>query len=320
MTAPLHFQENRPFTIVQFTDTHWINGEPEDLQTRVLMAEILDAEKPDLAVLTGDLIFGDAAADPAASWLNAVEPIVERKLPWAATFGNHDDEGALSREGLMALQQTVPGCLSEPGPENVNGVGNFALRLYASSGERVAWLLYFLDVPTPPPDSGWGWIRKDQIAWYKETAQAMRKSNAGIQPPALAFFHVPLPEYEEVWNHHPCRGHNYEGVGCPTVNSGCFEAFCATGDVRGVFVGHDHVNDYEGELRGIRLCYGRGSGFSCYGREGFKRGARVIRLWEGSAVFDTWLRLEGNERVSEQPLHDPLSEPVPDNHEDVPLS
>ena len=48
----------------------------------------------------------------------------------------------------------------------------------------------------------------------------------------------------------------------------------------GTFVGHDHVNDYQGDLHGIRLCYGRGSGFNTYGRAGFLHGARVIRLRE----------------------------------------
>ena len=64
------------------------------------------------------------------------------------------------------------------------------------------------------------------------------------------------------------------------------------GDVVGTFVGHDHINDYWGELFGIRLCYGRASGYNTYGKEGFNHGARVIRLTKGERQFESWLRLD----------------------------
>ncbi|MNC34498.1 hypothetical protein D3C75_829330 [compost metagenome] len=77
------------------------------------------------------------------------------------------------------------------------------------------------------------------------------------------------------------------------------------GHTLGVFVGHDHVNDYWGELHGIRLCYGRASGHNTYGREGFPRGARMIRLYEGERRLDTWLRLEDGTKVTKQLRHEP---------------
>jgi hypothetical protein len=64
------------------------------------------------------------------------------------------------------------------------------------------------------------------------------------------------------------------------------------GDVMGTFAGHDHLNDYIGELHGIRLGYGRATGYNTYGKEGFPRGARVIQLFEGERRFDTWIRLD----------------------------
>ena len=65
------------------------------------------------------------------------------------------------------------------------------------------------------------------------------------------------------------------------------------------------IDDFEGTLHGIRLCYGRATGYNTYGREGFPRGARLIELREGERAFSTWLRLEGGEVVTEQPEHDP---------------
>ena len=73
----------------------------------------------------------------------------------------------------------------------------------------------------------------------------------------------------------------------------------------GTFVGHDHINDFMGTLHGIQLCYGRATGYNTYGREGMARGARIIRLTKGVRAFETWLRLEGGQVVTEQPLHVP---------------
>ena len=64
--------------------------------------------------------------------------------------------------------------------------------------------------------------------------------------------------------------------------------------LRGVFVGHDHINDYEGTLHGIRLCYGRGSGYQCYGLEGYAKGARIIDIG-GGADFESAIYLETGE-------------------------
>jgi hypothetical protein len=117
--------------------------------------------------------------------------------------------------------------------------------------------------------------------------------------------HIPLPEYDQVWRVRPCFGNKLEGVSSPSLNSGFFSALFETATVMGVFAGHDHLNDYEGDLHGIRLCYGRAGGFNCYGREGFLRGARLIRLREGARHFDTWLYLEDGSRVTDPPRHDP---------------
>ncbi|MDA1190810.1 MAG: metallophosphoesterase, partial [Candidatus Poribacteria bacterium] len=92
MPSPLRFRDDGAFRIVQFTDLHWSNGEDKDAQTRNLMADVLDADTPDLVALTGDVLSGGNCKDPSASWKQAVEVIEERGILWAAVFGNHDDE------------------------------------------------------------------------------------------------------------------------------------------------------------------------------------------------------------------------------------
>ncbi len=43
---------------------------------------------------------------------------------------------------------------------------------------------------------------------------------------------------------------------------------------------------------GIQLAYGRCTGFSSYGKEGFPRGARLIRLTAGQRGFETKVILD----------------------------
>jgi hypothetical protein len=153
----------------------------------------------------------------------------------------------------------------------------------------------------------YAWIALDQIAWYARSARSFAPSRRGSDPlPALAFIHIPLPEWDQMWRTQVCRGHRHEPVCSPALNSGFFAAVREAGDVMGIFCGHDHLNDFEGELHGVRLAYGRATGFGEYGREGYPRGARVIRLHEGERRFETWVRVEGGLKTKAA-VHRPLN-------------
>lgn len=302
----LRFRADRSFTIAQFTDLHWQDGGAEDQATAALMHAVLEAERPDLAVLTGDLIAGREAADPAAAFRGAVAPLLARGVPWAFVFGNHDDEGRLSRADLLAVAQGCGGCLAEAGPSGLPGVGNYRLAVGDGTGALAAHL-YFLDsgAYAPADVGGYAWVTSEQVAWYRALAREGAAARGAI--PALAFLHIPLPEYRELWESQTCRGVRHEDVCCPKLNSGLFTAFHDGGDVVGVFVGHDHTNDYEGTLWGVRLGYGRASGYHTYGREGMARGARMIRMALGERALHTWLRLDDGRRVDPQREHRPLA-------------
>ena len=72
------------------------------------MEELLDFEKPDLVVFTGDIIY----APPADSaYLDLLSHITSRNLPFAICFGNHDDNWGMSNTELYDLVRTIPGNL-----------------------------------------------------------------------------------------------------------------------------------------------------------------------------------------------------------------
>ena len=96
----LKFGADKTFKIVQFTDVHWIYNDSRSDIAGERMNEVLDAEKPDFVIYTGDLIFGKPAKE---SLLKALEPVISRKIPFAVTWGNHDDEQGMSRQELFDL-------------------------------------------------------------------------------------------------------------------------------------------------------------------------------------------------------------------------
>lgn len=307
METKLRFGEDGTFKIVQFTDLHWQNGEKEDRRTRALVERVMAAERPDLVVFTGDLIYSLDCRDPKQSLLEAVAPVERSGTPWAAVFGNHDSEASVSRAELMDALMSQRHCLASPGPKAVHGIGNYALTVADREGVPRA-AIYCLDSGSYSEDpgiSGYDWIRADQIEWYRMQSQRLGKGAKDGSLPALAFFHIPLPEYADVWRTEVCYGHRNEGVACPKFNSGMFAAMKERGDVMGTFCGHDHINDFEGMLDGIRLCYGRASGYHTYGRWLFSRGARVIRLRQGERRFETWLRLANGLAIRHPRPHKP---------------
>lgn len=278
---------------MQLTDLHLGTSLATDRRTRALIERVLASVAPDLVVLTGDILEGRRAADPLAALRFGLGPILERRLPWAPILGNHDDEGRVGRRRLFGMMRSLPGCLGAAGPAGVSGVGNYVLRVRGRDA-RPAFRLYMFDshAYAPPGLGTYAWIRADQIAWY-------RRSRADRRIPALAFLHIPLPEWEVAWREGwDRRGQRHEAACCPAVNSGLFAAFLERGDVIGAFCGHDHRNDYAATLHGIRLAYGRATGHGGYGRPGFPRGARVIELREGVRGFETRVLTPGAGRTA----------------------
>jgi DNA repair exonuclease SbcCD nuclease subunit len=153
---PLRVKDDGKFKIVQISDTHMVTGVgvckdaidahgkplPEraaDSLTVNFLGGILDVEKPDFVILTGDQLHHDIL-DSQSTLFKVVAPLIERSIPYAAVFGNHDDEGtyALSRESFFFIahkqskrSRTHPGCY--------NLASNILKRQLATLANWIAW-------------------------------------------------------------------------------------------------------------------------------------------------------------------------------------
>ena len=297
----LKFGDDKKFKIVQFTDVHWKADSIASEEAGERMSEVLDAEKPDLVIFTGDVIFGKPADK---SMRCALEPTIKRGIPFAVTFGNHDDELGMSRKELYDFIKDMPGNLTST-VEGLSGVTNFILPVKASDGSKDAAILYVFDsnsYATLKGIKGYGWIKHDQVRWYIDESKKFTEANGGTQLTALSFFHIPLPEYHEAVQNEGSFliGTRKEKACAPEINTGLFAAMKEAGDVLGVFVGHDHVNDYAVSWKGIMLCYGRFTGGkTVYHDMPGGNGARVIELTEGVRQFRSWIRLKGGQVINE---------------------
>jgi hypothetical protein len=136
----------------------------------------------------------------------------------------------------MALIETLPYSLSEAGPEDIAGVGNYYVEILARGGSKHSALtLYLLDTHSYSPDEhsfkGYDWLKKSQIDWFKKTAEGLKKEHKEypFHHMDLAFIHIPLPEYADEKNDKV--GNWTERVTAPGFNSGFRDALVEEGVV-----------------------------------------------------------------------------------------
>lgn len=310
--SDLRFGKDGKFKIIQVTDSHIVaDSVSNSMESVVMLQQVLDAEKPDLVIFTGDIVTGGTYKE---GFEMISEPVISRNIPYATLLGNHDHEQDLSREEVGKLLMSYPGNLSRMSKtDGVTGIGNYVLEIKGNRGDQPKAILYCMDsnaYSTIAGVSGYGWFTPDQIEWYRQQSNTYKNENRGNPLPALAFFHIPLPEYRVGYTDttHVMIGNHLEKACSPEINTGMFSAMLMQGDVMGTFVGHDHINDYIFNYYDIALAYGRFSGSKNTYTE-LKNGVRVIELTEGEKGFETWIRLDDKEVLDK--VHFPADLPKP---------
>ena len=311
------FTTDREFKIVQLTDIHIGGGafsKNKDAKALNAVAAMLTAEKPDLVVLTGDMAF--PVPYRAGTFNNEISTrllitlMEQLGVYYTVCFGNHDSEfyGTHTRQEISDLwgADDLKYSLYQEGPTDVDGYGNHVIKVKNSDGiVKEAFFMIDSHAYTDGDILGIQWkydsIHENQIEWYKENVLAIDAANKAIDPDypmfsSLAFFHIPLEEYETAWEEFKANAYqdtenvkyksgwfheddekSYHGM----YSENLFETMLELGSTKATFCGHDHVNNAILEYKGIHLVYGMSIDYLAYtdlAQKGAQRGCTVISI------------------------------------------
>jgi hypothetical protein len=314
-------------------------------RTRALLVAVLESEKPDFVVFTGDqikgyglsLLLANAAQRHAritATMDELLTLLQERNIPFTITFGNHDHDAPMPGKKQIDYYQQSPLCLTEDSPADVPGFANHTLQVLSSHDDAPALQLYFLD-SHGSKGLGYAPLQQAQLDWYRAVREATAAQNNGKYVPSLLFQHVPIEELIALYRQVPKRtpgaleglrkfsgkyyvldeskavGFMGEMPSSPDQNAGLFAAASERGEMLGMFFGHDHTNGFHGKVGDMQLGYAPSAGFNAYG-PGRKRGVRVFNFHEDDLQnFETHILTEEQLLAQKLPLRVKLQDVTP---------
>ena len=280
---------NREMRILQITDTQIID--PSQMRTADrLPAEYIEAwklanidkncfnyisaliesEQPDLILLTGDIIYGEFD-DSGIVWTRIVDFMDSFGIPWAPIFGNHDNESAKGVSWQCAQLESAQNCLFKVG--SVSGNGNYSIGLVDASG-KIRRVIYMLDSHGCTGDIYNAQLYSDQISWFKSVSNAIDLAY-GEEVPAFACYHIPSLDFQTAYVEKYGFDANIESFNIDSTGTDgdygqkneklnimgvSYASDLKAANVDGVFVGHDHLNNYSIVYDGIRYTYGTKTG------------------------------------------------------------
>lgn len=316
-----YFTTDSEFKVLQLTDVHLGGGfffADGDRKALHAVAAMVEAEKPDLVIVTGDISF-------AVPWSGTLDNshahgyfkrLMENLgVYWTVTFGNHDSEkyNYYDRSAVaeMYLDSSLEYCLFTESPEGVFGESNHIITVKNSLGLiKDAFVMIDSNSYTDKDIFGLGWdydnVHDDQINWYRENIEYYTAKNltvynsldeslrpAGFNTDAVRsymFMHIP-PEEMRIAYTEAAKGDitDYEkygivGEGDLVVYSSAypdnlFETIVELGSTKGVFFGHDHLNSMRFTYQGVLLAYGCSIDYSAYaGGVGYQRGCATLTV------------------------------------------
>ena len=276
-TFMLRIPKDRDFRILQLTDLHLgfsFISKGKDKLALDAVRKIIEKSKPDMMVLTGDLIFPFL---PKAGTLNNRKQAKKLmafldgfEIPYTMVFGNHDCEmgSTCNKEELAELYKEGRYCIFTEGRKNLTGVGNFLIELVDYSG-KVLLPLVMLDSNMYGAGgwfySGFDRIQDNQVDWCMERLDALKQEYPDMK--AMAFFHMPLREFKEAYEkmklgdrsviyQHGSIAEKDDYFGISKFEGTFFDRAVENGVIKWMFCGHDHLNTLSLLYKGIQMTYG----------------------------------------------------------------
>ena len=222
-----------------------------------------------------------------------LQPLIDRDIPFAVTYGNHDFQCGIDIPQLDEIYRSFPGCVNpdmgksasaEEIRESAGSLltkqsvitcqeGTFSLPVLDQDGEITVLGLTVLNSGDYAREGGYGHPSKKALKF-------LRTSPTKIGAKSMIFQHLPLEQYYRLLKPvsattaHAIQGYapydskcfvidpeltesgSYvgEGIGCPQHDSGEFDVMKATNGYFALCSAHDHRNGFAGRVDGILLC------------------------------------------------------------------
>ena len=311
--------KDRDFRVLNLTDTHltadeWARKASDKGRNRRILEYTIGAliarTSPDLITVSGDISFADfPRADIAYENFSAL--LESYKLPWAFVWGNHDNQaGAEVASHHADIMLSREHCLFEKGDPEL-GCGNYIIKIEESG--RPIHALFMIDSDDRFDFSDtegkttkqWAHLLPNQLEWHRAEAKKLGKLKSTL------IMHIPYYAYRDAfgaaWNaeydpmkispaesHDPkywnegyktAYGAKYEGVGSYPADTGDFDYIRETGSTGLTLVGHEHINDYVIDYKGMRLAYSLKTGSGCYWDQRLN-GGTLLSISENGAALE----------------------------------
>lgn len=294
-------------------------------------------EKPDLAVFTGDQIYGIDPRLKIGGTQKNVERIIssyvkvleDSGVPFCVTFGNHDAQCGISNNEQTEIYERSPYYVGGDRLDEDN-TGTTHISLFDENGKKHVFDLFLFDSGGQSASGEYFPVTENQLEWYRTVRENEKKNGDNV--PSIVFQHIPVPEFFDVIKKVPrgtkgaveaFRTHKnefyvlpdeiienggfmHESPATPDRNSGEFELLKKDGGCLAVIVGHDHINSFVAEKDGIKLIYTQCAGFNVYGPKR-QRGVRIIELDE-KTPNDFSTRTVTFDELCDDRLQKPLTE------------
>lgn len=133
----------------------------------------------------------------------------DRKITWAVVLGNHDDELCIvNRKNQMKMYMSYKYNISQNFSTVIGRSGDYNLIIKDSKNDKPIFNIYMLDSGSYSV-KGYGYIRREQIDWYKKLSISLKKHFGKIIP-SFMFFHIPLQQQYMVWENGKAIGNRNE--------------------------------------------------------------------------------------------------------------
>ena len=308
------FVTDEDFKVLHLTDVHITGGfsnKEQDKKAINAVAAMVVEENPDLVIVTGDISF----AIPSTGTINnryAHEMFIRLMenlgVYWTVTFGNHDDEAFnyKRRQAVadMYADEDLKYCLFGQSPDGVSGMGNHVINVKNSAGEVTQSLIMMdshayihQDLILGTIDAlFWNYdaIKQDQVDWYAGIIEKYQPKSS------LMFFHIPLIDVKNAYDEYVANGrsdtenvkwhggidgedHSDEVVFSSRLeNQTLFAKVLELGNTSAMFFGHDHLNNFVMDYKGVLFSYGYSIDYSAYSGDlenlGLQRGCAVLTI------------------------------------------